>query len=77
MSIAGAFGLVYIATVAWVVRTVGVLVTSLLTLVGLLAGSVVMDLVAPTAGSAVTWQLLAGVALTWLAVLLASRPSRR
>lgn len=76
MSIAGVFGLVYIATVAWVVRTVGVLITSLLTLAGLLAGSVLMDLAAPTSGSAVTWQLLAGVALTGSAVLLASRPTR-
>ena len=77
MVIAGAFGLIYIATVAWVVRTVGVLVTSLLTLVGLLVGSVISDVVAPTAGSVITWQLLAGLVLTWCAVMLASKTSHR
>lgn len=73
VSVAGVFGLVYIATVAWVVRLVGVLVASLLTLVGLLAGSVLLDALVPTRGSSVTWQLLAGVVLTAMAVGLASR----
>lgn len=72
MAVAGVFGLVYIATVAWVVRFVGVLVASLLTLTGLLAGSLLVDLAAPTAGSAVTWQLLVAVLLTGSAVGLAS-----
>lgn len=76
LAVAGVFGLVYIATVSWVVRLVGVLVASLLTLVGLLAGSVLLDALVPTPGASVTWQLLAGVAITALAVLLASRPSR-
>lgn len=77
MLIAGVFGLIYIATVAWVVRTVGVLVTSLLTLVGLLVGSVISDVVAPTTGSVITWQLIAGLILTWCAVMLASKTSHR
>lgn len=75
MAIAGVFGLVYIATVAWVVRFVGVLVASLLTLTGLLAGSLLVDLLAPTAGSAVTWQLVVAVLLTGAAVGLASARS--
>lgn len=77
MLIAGVFGLIYIATVTWVVRTVGVLVTSLLTLVGLLVGSVISDVVAPTTGSVITWQLIAGLVLTWCAVMLASKTSHR
>lgn len=72
----GLFGLVYIGTVSWVVQLVGVLSASLLTLMGLLGGSVLLDLLVPTAGSAVTWQLVVGVALTGLAVLLVSRSSR-
>ena len=76
MVIAGAFGLIYIATVAWVVRTVGVLETSLLTLIGLLVGSIIVDVVAPTTGSVITWQLIAGLVLTWCAVKLASKSSR-
>jgi transporter family-2 protein len=77
MVIAGVFGLIYIATVTWVVRTVGVLVTSLLTLVGLLVGSVISDVVAPTTGSVITWQLIVGLVLTWFAVMLASKTSHR
>jgi transporter family-2 protein len=77
MVIAGVFGLIYIATVTWVVRTVGVLVTSLLSLVGLLVGSVISDVVAPTTGSVITWQLIAGLILTWCAVMLASKTSHR
>lgn len=72
----GLFGLVYIATVSWVVRLVGVLSASLLTLVGLLGGSVLLDALVPTVGSTVNWQLILGVALTGLAVLLVSRSSR-
>jgi len=77
MVIAGVFGLIYIATVTWVVRTVGVLVTSLLTLVGLLVGSVISDVVAPTTGSVITWQFIVGLVLTWFAVMLASKTSHR
>lgn len=72
MAVAGVFGLAYIATIAWVVRFVGVLVSSLLTLTGLLVGSILVDLLAPTRGSAVTWQLLVAVVLTATAVALAS-----
>jgi transporter family-2 protein len=72
MAVAGVFGLGYIATIAWVVRFVGVLVSSLLTLTGLLVGSILVDLLAPTRGSAVTWQLLVAVVLTAAAVALAS-----
>jgi transporter family-2 protein len=72
MAVAGVFGLAYIATIAWVVRFVGVLVSSLLTLTGLLVGSILVDLLAPTRGSAVTWQLLVAVVLTAAAVALAS-----
>lgn len=68
----GVFGLIYIATVAWVVRFVGVLVTTLLTLVGLLSGSLLLDIFVPTPGTEVSWQLITAVALTACAVALAS-----
>jgi hypothetical protein len=54
-----------------------VLVTSLLSLVGLLVGSVISDVVAPTTGSVITWQLIVGLVLTWFAVMLASKTSHR
>lgn len=72
LCVAGVFGLVYIATVSWVVRLAGVLVGSLMTLIGLLIGAVLLDFLAPTRGSSVTWQLLIGVALTAVAVWLSS-----
>lgn len=72
LCVAGVFGLLYIATVAWVVRLAGVLVGSLMTLVGLLLGSILLDFFFPTRGSVVTWQLLIGVALTAISVGLAS-----
>ena len=73
----GVFGLVYIATVAWVVRLVGVLVTTLLTLTGLLAGSLLLDLLVPTKGTDFSWQLIVAVVFTAGAVTLASLRSQR
>lgn len=72
---AGLIGVIFIFTAAVVVRPLGVLLLSLLTTAGQLAGSLVADLVAPTPGTDVGWQLVLGVVLTLAAVSLAvSRP---
>lgn len=71
-AIAGVFGLLYIATVSWVVRLVGVLVVSLLSLIGLISGSIVLDLILPTSGTQVTITSGFGLLLTAIAVTLAS-----
>lgn len=70
--IGGALGLSVIAGAAWAVPSLGVLVFSLLSVLGQLAGSLLLDVVAPTAGTSVGWHLVAGVALTFVAVLIAA-----
>jgi len=76
--LAGVFGLMYIATVAWVVRIVGVLMSSLLTLAGLLAGSLVSEYLNPTRGTSINAGLFCGIALVILATLIAgARPTQR
>lgn len=68
----GVIGLIFIALAAWSVTRVGVLVTSLLTIAGQLTAAVVLDLALPTAGGVVTVGLVAGVVLTFIAVLIAT-----
>ncbi|MHB1165824.1 MAG: DMT family transporter [Candidatus Nanopelagicales bacterium] len=67
----GPIGLLVIAGAAWVVPTLGVLVFSLLSLMGQLTGALALDLAAPTPGTVVGWPVVAGVVLTGLAVVLA------
>lgn len=71
--VGGVVGVAFIATSAWVLPIVGVLVFALLAIAGQLIGSLVLDLVFPVAGSNVTWNLVAGALLALVAVLLASR----
>lgn len=73
----GIIGLIFIALAAWSVTRVGVLVTSLLTIAGQLTAAVVLDLALPTAGGAVTAGVMAGVVLTFIAVLIATLGRRR
>jgi len=68
----GVIGLIFIALAAWSVTRVGVLITSLLTIAGQLTAAVVLDLVLPTAGAVITAGLVAGVVLTFIAVLIAT-----
>ena len=68
----GSVDVAFILTAAVVVRPLGVLLLSLLTTSGQLTGALVADVVAPTPGTLVTWQLVAGVALTIGAVALAA-----
>ena len=70
--VAGAMGVLFVAGSAWSVKALGVLLLSLVILAGTLVGAVAVDLVVPTEGAAVNGYLLAGIALTFGAVLLAS-----
>jgi transporter family-2 protein len=68
----GPIGVAFVVTAAVVVRPLGVLLFSLLTIAGQLAGSLVSDLLVPTAGTVIGWQLVAGVVLTGVAVTVAA-----
>lgn len=73
----GAIGVAFILSAAIVVRPLGVLLLSLLSTAGQLTGSLVSDLVFPTPGTVVTWQLVAGVLLTGCAVAFAAYRPRQ
>lgn len=69
----GAIGIVFIAIASWVVPIVGVLFFALLSIAGQLSGALLLDLVAPTAGTKLEWNLFAGVLLAFCAVAFAAR----
>ena len=73
----GPMGFAYTVGLALVVRTLGVLLFGLCAIAGQLSGAVLIDVVAPTSGASVTWQLIVAVGLTFAAVLLAGLSSRR
>lgn len=76
--VGGPIGLLFIALSAWAVRGLGVLLFSLLTIAGMLVGSVIIDVVAPAAGGPLGWPQWLGLALIVVAVLLATyRPGPR
>jgi transporter family-2 protein len=64
----GPIGVAFILVSARVVGPLGVLLYSLLSVGGQLGGSLLLDLLVPTDGTSVGWQLVAGVVLTGLAV---------
>lgn len=68
----GAVGVIFIATAAWAVQIIGVLLFALASISGQLGGALLLDIVAPTAGSVVGWQLVFGLLLTGVAVLIAA-----
>lgn len=70
----GLLGIIFIALGALLVAQVGVLLTAMGMIAGQLLGSLMLDLVVPTAGSVVTYATVAGTALTLLAVVVASLP---
>jgi len=74
--VGGLIGITIIAGAAWVVPTLGVLVFSLLSVFGQLAGAFLLDVVVPTPGTSVGWHLIAGLAMTFTAVLIAAAPRR-
>jgi bacterial/archaeal transporter family-2 protein len=73
----GVLGCTVIAGAAWVVPLLGVLLFSLVTVLGQLVGALVLDLVAPTPGTSVGWHLFAGAAITVLAIAVATAPRLR
>lgn len=72
----GFVGLAYIGLNTLVVRLVGVLVTVMASLCGQLAASIVVDQLWPGGSGHVTTLTVVGAALTLIAVLIASQPSR-
>lgn len=72
----GVLGLSVVAGAAWVVPMVGVLLFSLLSVFGQLAGALLLDVFLPAADTSVDWQVVAGVGLTFVAVLIAAGPGR-
>lgn len=69
----GLIGVLFIATAAWVVRVIGVLRFAVLSIAGQLLGALLLDIIAPTRGSLVTWNLLVGVGLALVAGAIAGR----
>jgi transporter family-2 protein len=72
----GAIGVVFIATAAILVRTIGVLLLSLGTIAGQLTASLLIDFATPIPGHVIAWTTIAGTVLTLLAVAFAAIPSR-
>jgi transporter family-2 protein len=66
----GVIGVIYIAFTSKIVQHLGVLTFTLFSVGGNLLGSLVIDLVSPTAGVRVSWYLVTGIALTYLGVIV-------
>jgi transporter family-2 protein len=79
MFLGGSMGVIYIAFSAVAVQHLGVLDFTLFSVAGMLFGSLVIDLVEPTAGTKITGYLIAGLLLTYLGVIIngQTRLSRR
>jgi transporter family-2 protein len=73
----GVIGLVSISTAVWVVPILGVLSFALLLISGQLVGALLLDFVAPAGGYSVTWALVSGVLLAFLAVGISLMGRRR
>lgn len=76
--VGGALGFVYILLASFLVAHTGVLLLGLGSVLGQLAGSVVIDLIWPVAAGPALWQLLAmiGLAVASVVVALPRRRSR-
>lgn len=71
----GAIGIVFIVSAVVLVRTLGVLVFALVSVVGQLFGAVLLDIFFPTPGNVVTAEVLIGVGITVIAVVIAALQS--
>lgn len=71
----GAIGIVFIVSAVVLVRTLGVLVFALVSVVGQLLGAVLLDIFFPTPGNVVTAEVLIGVGITVVAVVIAAMQS--
>ena len=68
----GVVGVIFIAMAAWVVPIIGVLIFAVVSIAGQLSGAVVLDLLMPTAGTDLGWNLVLGVVLAFVAVGIAA-----
>ena len=71
----GMIGVIFILSAAILVRSLGVLVFALISVVGTLTGAILLDLIWPTPGSQIGAQIIIGVVITAVAVIVASLPS--
>jgi transporter family-2 protein len=69
MFLGGSIGVVYIAFSALAVQHLGVLEFTLFSVGGMLLGSLLIDFVAPTAGTSISGYLISGIFLTYLGVI--------
>jgi transporter family-2 protein len=69
----GSIGVAFIASATWAIRKLGALRFVMGSVAGQLLGSLLIDLFAPTEGTKVSFNLVAGLAITLVAVLLANR----
>lgn len=70
MYLGGTFGLIFIITAAWAVPRYGVLVFALVTIAGQMTSALLLDVIAPVGSNSVSLSLVAGVLLTYVAVLV-------
>ena len=71
----GAIGITFIISAVVFVRTLGVLIFSLVAVVGQLLGAVLLDLFFPTPGNVVSAEVLIGIVITVVAVVIAALQS--
>lgn len=72
--VGGALGVIFIATSVWVVPRIGVLLFALISISGQLSGALLLDFIAPTAGTQLGPQLFIGIGLTFIAIALSTLP---
>ena len=79
MFLGGSMGVIYIAFSAVAVQHLGVLDFTLFSVGGMLLGSLLIDIFAPTQGTVISGYLIAGILITYLGVITNSqiRRSRR
>jgi len=68
----GVFGTIFIVTAAWVMKPLGALRFALGSVAGQLTGSLLLDIIVPTAGTNISAQLLTGIGMTAFAVVIAN-----
>ena len=70
--VGGLIGVIVVAGAAWVVPSLGVLVFSLLSVLGQLSGAFLLDAAFPTPGTSLGLHLLVGMTMAFVAVLVAA-----
>lgn len=73
----GVIGVIYIAFTSTIVQHLGVLTFTLFSVGGQLVGSLIIDLVSPTAGVSVSAYLITGIVMTYAGVLVGGVNSLR